>query len=367
MSGSNPTPTEHDTDTALGDSSPGTAHAASDATDSPAAGAADARRRTVMSSGISLAVFEDGDPANAPVLLVHGYPDTHRVWDQVAAGLATDHHVIRYDVRGAGDSDAPADLRGYRLDRLADDLFAVIDAVSPDRPVHVAAHDWGSIQAWHAVTDPRAVGRIASYTTMSGPCLDHIGHWSRRRLARPTARNLAQVLDQQRRSWYIAAFHVPVLAPAAWRLGLAKNWSALLYRREGVTPTPGHPQPTLAGDAVRGINLYRANMLRHVLRPASRPTQVPVQLVTLAEDHFVSPALADDLDQWAPRLWRRSIPASHWSALTRHSATTARMIRQFSAHISGAAPGTDTSEADAELDRARSHPSQGSVLPRRRG
>ena len=37
------------------------------------------RRRTVTSGGVALAVFELGDPANPPVLLVHGYPDTHRV------------------------------------------------------------------------------------------------------------------------------------------------------------------------------------------------------------------------------------------------------------------------------------------------
>ncbi|HEY3870298.1 MAG TPA: alpha/beta fold hydrolase [Actinocrinis sp.] len=314
------------------------------------------RRRTVVSSGIRLAVFEDGDPADQTVLLVHGYPDTHRIWDRVAADLAADHRVVRYDVRGAGGSDAPADLRGYRLDRLADDLFAVIEAVSADRPVHLAAHDWGSIQAWHAATDPRAAGRIASYTSISGPCLDHVGRWSRRRLAKPTPRNLGQLLNQQRKSWYIAAFHVPLLAPAAWRLGLARNWGALLHRLEGVTPGPDHPQPTLADDAVRGLNLYRANMLRHVLRPASRPTRVPVQLITLTRDRFVSPALSDDLDEWVPRLWRRSIPAAHWSALTDQSAATARVIRQFAAHISGAAPGTDTSEADAELDRARSVP-----------
>ena len=134
--------------------------------------------RTVESAGVRLAVFESGaaaaggpgqsnaaGPTVPTVLLVHGYPDTHRVWDQLAAELDADHHVVRYDVRGAGQSGAPADLRGYRLDQLADDMFAVADAVSADRAVHVVGHDWGSIQAWHAVTDPRAAMRIASFTT----------------------------------------------------------------------------------------------------------------------------------------------------------------------------------------------------------
>lgn len=309
------------------------------------------RRRIVTSGGIGLAVYEHGDPANPTVLLVHGYPDSHRVWDEVCDALSADHHVVRYDVRGAGESDRPGSRAGYRLDLLAEDLFAVADAVSPGRPVHLAAHDWGSIQAWHAVTDDRAGARIASYTTMSGPCLDHVGHWFRRRLAHPTPRNLSQVAGQELRSWYIAVFHVPLLAPAVWRFGLARRWGSVLRRAEGVEPRPGHPQDTLAGDAVRGINLYRANMGPRVVQRRPRYAKAPVQLIVLTRDRFVSPALAgEDLDQWAPRLWRRSIDAGHWSALSMRSADVARMIREFAAYTDAAADPA----VSADLDRARS-------------
>ena len=288
------------------------------------------RRRTVTSGGVDLAVFDIGDPTAPPVLLVHGYPDTHRVWDEVAVDLAADHHVIRYDVRGAGASGHPEDLQGYRLDQLADDLYAVADAVSPDRPVHLAAHDWGSIQAWHAATDARAVDRIASFTTMSGPCLDHVGFWFRRRFTRPSPRNLAQLGVQEFKSWYIAAFHVPMLAPAAWRLGLANRWGEILRRTEGVQPRPGHPAATLRTDAVRGIDLYRANMMPRISKPTERYARIPVQLITLTQDRFVSPALAGaDLDRWAPDLSRRQLVAGHWSALSEKGATVASMIRGF--------------------------------------
>jgi pimeloyl-ACP methyl ester carboxylesterase len=199
-------------------------------------GADSARRRMVTSGGVPLAVFEHGDPASPVILLVHGYPDTHRVWDRVCDALNADYLVVRYDVRGAGLSGVPEELRGYRLEQLADDLFAVMDSVSPDRPVHLAAHDWGSIQAWQAVTDARAEGRIASYTTLSGPCLDHVAYWIRHRLAHPTLRHLAQLANQQVRSWYIGVFHVPLLAPAVWRLGLARNWEGIRNRRWPATP-----------------------------------------------------------------------------------------------------------------------------------
>src|SRR5689334_1586392 len=91
--------------------------------------------------GTRLAVFESGNP-NGPVLVaVHGYPDNHTVWDGVAADLSDRYRVITYDVRGAGASDKPTGRAAYKRDRLTEDFAAVIDAVSPDAPVHLLAHD----------------------------------------------------------------------------------------------------------------------------------------------------------------------------------------------------------------------------------
>jgi len=285
--------------------------------------------RFVTSGGIDLAVFEEGNQAGPVVLLVHGYPDTHEVWDEICGELAPDHRLVRYDVRGAGRSGRPANLAGYQLGQLADDLFAVIDAVGGQ--AHVAAHDWGSIQAWHAVTDPRAAGRIASFTSISGPCLDHAGYWFRQRLLRPTPRHVAQLARQLAKSWYIGVFQLPLLAPTAWRCGLARRWPAVLQRAEGVVPRPGFPADTLCGDAIRGISLYRANMGRRRPGPQPRRASVPVQLVTLTRDHYVSPALSEGLERWVPNLTRRTLAATHWSALTVQAPAVAGMIREFTA------------------------------------
>jgi NAD(P)-dependent dehydrogenase (short-subunit alcohol dehydrogenase family)/pimeloyl-ACP methyl ester carboxylesterase len=287
----------------------------------------------VVSGGVELAVFSSG--SGPVVLLVHGYPDTHEVWSSVAAAL-DGFQAVSYDVRGAGQSGTPSTLDGYGLDQLADDLFAVAEAVSPDQPVHVVGHDWGSVQAWHAVTDPRAEGRIASFTTISGPCLDHAAHWYRRRLSRPTPRHLGQVLRQSAMSWYITAFQLPALAPFAWRHGLARRWPLMLARGEDVVVRDGFPAPTLADDAVHGINLYRANMRSRMRRPSVRRTEIPVQVITLTRDHYLTGSLvAEDLGRWAPNLTRRVIDATHWSALTEKGDTVANMIAGFA---SGSAP-----------------------------
>lgn len=283
--------------------------------------------RHVGSDGLRLAVFEGG--AGPTLVFVHGYPDSHAVWDEVRVRLAGRFHTVRYDVRGAGASDAPKNLDGYRLDRLAHDLFAVADAVSPARPVHVVAHDWGSIQAWHAVTDPRAEGRVASFTTISGPCLDHTAFWFRERLRRPTPRRLAQALRQAAKSWYIYAFHIPLAPKLLWRHWLAGRWGELLRKAEGIEPRPGHPQPTLREDAERGIGLYRANMISKLTRPEFRFAKVPVQIISPLSDRFVSPALADGLEHWAPDLRRETVACGHWGALTRKAPEVAEMIAAF--------------------------------------
>ncbi len=290
--------------------------------------------RMVRSADVDLAVFEHGDPAHPTVLLVHGYPDTHAVWTDVVAELAADHHVVTYDVRGAGASGAPRGRARYRVVELAADLLAVADAVSPDAPVHVVGHDWGSTQAWEAVTEPGADRRIASFTSISGPSIDHLGHWMRRRLARPTPRHLRQVLGQLARSWYIAAFQVPVLPQLVVRFAVAPRWRSFLARVEGVRPSADHPAPTMVRDAVNGIELYRAN-LGSPGPPRRRTTTVPVQVIHPTGDHYVARSLLEDLERWVPTLWVRTVRAGHWAPVT-HAATIATMVSELVAHAGGA-------------------------------
>jgi NAD(P)-dependent dehydrogenase (short-subunit alcohol dehydrogenase family)/pimeloyl-ACP methyl ester carboxylesterase len=287
-------------------------------------------QRTVKSGDVSLAVFEAGDPARPTVVLVHGYPDDHTLWDGVVSRLAERFHVVTYDVRGAGKSSRPREISRYQLAHLADDLFAVIDAVGGR--AHVVAHDWGSILAWEAVTDPRAPERISSYTTISGPCLDHIGKWTGKR----GLRHRLRALNQQLHSWYIGFFHLPVLPALAWRLGAGR----VVARIEGL------PRAPRVADAVHGMKLYRANIFQRLRKPRERPTEVPVQLIVPTGDRYVTPALLEDLGHWAPNLWRRKVIGRHWVALTK-PAVIARMVDEFVSHIEGA-------PAAPALERARS-------------
>jgi NAD(P)-dependent dehydrogenase (short-subunit alcohol dehydrogenase family)/pimeloyl-ACP methyl ester carboxylesterase len=272
-----------------------------------------ARERRVRTGGIELCVAELGDPGQPTVVLVHGYPDSKEVWSQVAGRLADRFHVVLYDVRGHGRSTAPKPLRGgFTLEKLTDDFLAVADAVSPDRPVHLVGHDWGSVQAWEFVTVRRTEGRIASFTSMSGPSLDHFGHWIAGRLRRPTPRRLGQLLGQGAKSWYVYALHTPALPELAWRGPLGKLWPRVLELAEKV-PAHGYPTASLPTDAAHGAWLYRDNVRARLRRPRTDAhAHAPVQLITPLGDAFLSEKLYDGLEQWVPELTRRTLPAKHW-------------------------------------------------------
>ncbi|MFJ8110161.1 SDR family oxidoreductase [Streptomyces sp. NPDC096132] len=277
-----------------------------------------ARERRVRTGGIELCVAELGDPGRPTVVLVHGYPDSKEVWSEVAGRLADRFHVVLYDVRGHGRSTAPKPLRGgFTLEKLTDDFLAVADAVSPDRPVHLVGHDWGSVQSWEFVTVERTRGRIASFTSMSGPSLDHFGHWINSRLTKPTPRRIGQLLGQGAKSWYVYLLHTPALPELAWRGPLGKHWPRILRQVEKV-PGRDYPTPSLPSDAANGAWLYRDNVRTRLRRP--RPdahAHVPVQLITPLGDMFLSERLYDELERWAPELTRHTLPAKHWIPRTR--------------------------------------------------
>lgn len=310
-----------------------------------------ARERWVRTGGIELCVAELGDPEQPTVVLVHGYPDSKEVWSEVAVRLAERFHVVLYDVRGHGRSTAPAPLRGgFTLEKLTDDFLAVVDAVSPDRPVHLVGHDWGSVQAWEFVTVKRTEGRIASFTSMSGPSLDHFGHWIKSRMTRPTPRRVGQLLGQGAKSWYVYMLHTPVLPELAWRGPLGKRWPRILERVEKV-PSGDYPTSSLPQDAAHGAWLYRDNIRARLRRPrADAYAHVPVQLITPTGDAFLSERLYDDLELWAPQLVRRTLPAKHWVPRTRPDRLAAWITEFITANEDGV-PAKDAAATGPYADR----------------
>ncbi|GAA0974746.1 alpha/beta hydrolase [Acrocarpospora macrocephala] len=128
------------------------------------------RQRITVADGVALNVVVGG--SGRPIVLLHGFPQTHLMWRHVAADLAADHTVICPDLRGYGDSDKPADPDGttYSKRTMAADIVALARALGHER-FALAGHDRGALVAIRAGLDhPGAVTHLASFDVL--PTLD---------------------------------------------------------------------------------------------------------------------------------------------------------------------------------------------------
>lgn len=268
-----------------------------------------APRFVTSTDGVRLAVHESGDPGGPVLVAVHGYPDNHHVWDRMAAAL-DDFRVVTYDIRGAGESDKPTERAAYRIEQLGDDLLAVLDAVSPDGPVHLIGHDWGSMQLWEPLADPRLRRRVATFTSISGPSPDYAGAWLRDRS------HLGSSVRQVLASTYMVLFQVPRLPEAVLRRAPVGRVIGRSFRRS-------------AADKTNGINLYRANMPSRVRRPRPARLEVPVLVLAPVDDPYSRLATATQAPvPYVDDLTVEQIPGGHW-VVTDDPALVADRVRRF--------------------------------------
>lgn len=258
---------------------------------------------------VTLAVAQRGDrSADVHVLLLHGFPDDRSLWDPVVAALPRDWHVVTVDNRGAGRSSRPRERAAYDLGLLVEDVVSVVEATVPDgRPVHLVGHDWGSIIGWEVVAaathDPRLRDRLASWTSVSGPPLDHVG------TLMSTWRGRLRMLPQVLHSVYALVFCLPGLPRLVARRGLG------LSRRvfERIDPTshllPWGPEVQRNVDPA--VQLYGANLGR-VRRPRPWRTSVPVQLVVATRDGYIRPRSLTRLEARCRDLTRVELDQGHW-------------------------------------------------------
>jgi pimeloyl-ACP methyl ester carboxylesterase len=273
-------------------------------------------RRVPLSTGVTLNVAIAGNRARPPVILLHGFPESHRTWRALASTLQDQLYLIMPDQRGFAASDLPQDVGEYETAKLVDDVFALADSLDVERFVLVG-HDWGGAIAWAAAV--RGDARLTRLAIINSP---HPAIFQR---------SLIEDEAQRAASQYINAFR----APGFEKLVQAKSYDWFFERT-----FCGHVDLNLIGEAERAqyladwsrpgafnamLNWYRAGRMvvpppgekvplpDWLLRPFPEVT-IPTLVVWGMRDPALLPVQLDGLDELVENLTVVRLPnAGHFA------------------------------------------------------
>jgi pimeloyl-ACP methyl ester carboxylesterase len=117
-------------------------------------------QRIALPTGVDLDVQVAGSRDRPAVILLHGFPESHRTWRQIVPDLAQDHFVLAPDQRGYARSSKPIGVENYAADKIVADLLALADHFDIER-FTLVGHDWGGAIAWMAALQhPNRVERL---------------------------------------------------------------------------------------------------------------------------------------------------------------------------------------------------------------
>ena len=249
--------------------------------------------RVVEANGITLYVEEHGD--GEPVLLLHGWPDSARLWrHQVPALTAGGYRVITPDLRGFGRSERPAEVRSYALRNVVGDVSALLDQLEVPA-AHVVGHDWGAAVAW--LTAILCPDRVRTLTSISVP--------------HPIS---PSTLRQYEMAWYTLFFQFYGVAEATIE---HDDWAWLrMFTRGAGDLDQAIADLSRPGALTASLNWYRANMAPRM--PGRPPKLPPVTAPTLAiwsaGDHYLDGERVRKSAAFVQGPFRyEEIPdASHW-------------------------------------------------------
>ena len=250
-------------------------------------------------NGVQFRVVEDGrGPA---VLLLHGFPDSSRLWrHQIPALVAAGYRTIAPDLRGFGESDKPGEIEAYALPLLLGDVIGVMDKLNADR-ARVVAHDWGAAIGWMlAGMYPDRVERFAALS---------VGHLN----------SFANAgIEQREKSWYMLLFQFRGVAEEAlsrndWRL--FREWTRAHPEAEQWIADLSRP-----GALTAALNWYRANAAPEALFSEPQPfpaIPAPTLGVWSSADAYLTEQQMLGSGEHVTGPWRyeRIEGASHWLQL----------------------------------------------------
>jgi len=221
-------------------------------------------RRVGLSTGVTLNVALAGPEDAPPVILLHGFPESHRTWRGVAPLLQDSFRLIMPDQRGFAGSDRPFDVEEYATDKLIGDIFALAETLGVER-FALVGHDWGGAIAWPAAMrdDPR----LTKLAIVNAP--------------HPLIfqKSLIEDADQRAASQYINWFRVPGAEKAIKAMGFEAFFQkTFMSHVELASVSEEEKQQYIAewsqpGGMLPMLNWYRATKL--IVPPAGATVAVP--------------------------------------------------------------------------------------------
>jgi pimeloyl-ACP methyl ester carboxylesterase len=251
---------------------------------------------TYSRQGLVFDVTDAGSDGADVVVLLHGFPQNRQEWAGVTPRLtAAGYRVLAPDQRGYSPGARPAGRRDYVQSQLVADVVALLDTVGAEK-VHVVGHDWGALVAW-ALTS-RHPERVHTLTAVSVP--------------HPKAFAWAMPRGQVLKSWYMAAFQLPVLPE---RFLPTQRGLSLLGGR-GLTPDQmrAYVEP-LGRDGLTGaLNWYRALPWSQREKGYARRSTVPTTYVWSDGDAALGRAAAQATERFVDAPYRFAVlpGLSHW-------------------------------------------------------
>lgn len=260
-------------------------------------------QRIALPTGVTLNVAIAGDPANPPIVLLHGFPESHRTWRHQIPALARDHYVIAPDQRGFGYSSRPEGVTSYTPDKPVADLLALADHLGIG-PFTLVGHDWGGAIAWMAaLQNPQ---RIARLIIVNAP---HPLVFQRSIFDDPAQREASQ---------YITAFRNPDFEKFVERIGLDTFFEQSFAKYTDATKLAPEKPAYLAewsqpGAMTAMLNWYRASAMlvpapgETPERPAwldapFPPVTQPTLVIWAMQDTALLPVQLDGLEALVPDL-----------------------------------------------------------------
>jgi pimeloyl-ACP methyl ester carboxylesterase len=269
-------------------------------------------RRVALETGVTVNVGLSGDAGAPPVILLHGFPESHRTWRELEPRLSGSFRLVMPDQRGFAGSDKPEEADAYKTDKLVDDVFALADALGIDR-FALVGHDWGGAVAWAAAL--RGDPRLTRLAIVNAP--------------HPVIfqKSLIDNAGQRAASQYMTAFRAPGFAKFVTRKGF--DWFfdksfgghidlAVIPEAEKRQYIAEWSQP---GALSAMLNWYRASPVvvpppgitlpipDWVLKPFAK-IRVPTLVVWGMRDKALLPVQLDGLDQLVEQLSIERIPAA---------------------------------------------------------